>query len=71
MRTYVAKAGEVEKKTIYATLAKPVGRGSFLLGRYAGLVTMPMTLALVAGSKKPAVLIAGSCQEEEQRSVFA
>ncbi len=30
-------AGEVEKRTIYPTLAKPVSRGAFLFGRYAGL----------------------------------
>ena len=31
-------AGEIERKTIYATLAKPIGRGAFVVGRYAGLV---------------------------------
>jgi len=33
-------AGEIDKKTIYATLAKPIDRGSFVLGRYAGLLAM-------------------------------
>src|SRR5580698_4188289 len=34
---------EMEKRTLYALLAKPVRRWEFLLGKYAGLV---MTLAL-------------------------
>jgi ABC-type transport system involved in multi-copper enzyme maturation permease subunit len=39
-------AGEVEKRTIYPTLAKPVSRGAFLFGRYAGLSAI---LALMTG----------------------
>lgn len=47
-------AGEVDRKTIYATLAKPVGRGAFVLGRYAGLVAILainvlVMLAVLAG----------------------
>lgn len=30
-------AGEVERRTIYPTLAKPISRAAFLFGRYAGL----------------------------------
>lgn len=37
---------EVEKKTIYAVLAKPVPRWQFLLGKYLGLM---LTLAVVTG----------------------
>lgn len=37
---------EVEKRTIYALLAKPVPRWQFLVGKYAGLMT---TLAVVTG----------------------
>src|SRR5205814_864357 len=33
-------AGEIERKTIFPTLAKPVSRGSFIAGRYAGLAAM-------------------------------
>ena len=33
-------AGEIERKTIFPTLAKPVPRSAFLLGRYAGLVAI-------------------------------
>jgi ABC-type transport system involved in multi-copper enzyme maturation permease subunit len=31
-------AGEIERRTIFPTLAKPVSRGVFVLGRYLGLV---------------------------------
>lgn len=37
---------EVEKKTIYAVLAKPVRRWEFLVGKYLGLM---LTLAVVTG----------------------
>lgn len=37
---------EVEKKTIYAVLAKPVPRWQFLVGKYLGLM---LTLAIVTG----------------------
>ena len=33
-------AGEIERKTVFPTLAKPVPRAAFLLGRYLGLVAM-------------------------------
>ena len=47
-------AGEIERKTIFPVLARPIGRGTFLLGRYTGLVailavnTALMTLVLHA-----------------------
>jgi len=31
-------AGEIDRKTIYPTLAHPISRATFLLGRYAGLM---------------------------------
>ncbi len=31
-------AGEIDRRTIYPTLARPLSRGTFLLGRYAGLL---------------------------------
>ena len=37
---------EVEKRTVYAVLAKPVGRGEFLVGKYCGLM---LTLGVVTG----------------------
>src|SRR3954464_14844977 len=33
-------AGEIERKTIFPTLAKPVARGAFIAGRYGGLASM-------------------------------
>src|SRR3954469_16050526 len=33
-------AGEVERRTIYATLAKPLSRTTFLMGRYAGVLVI-------------------------------
>ncbi len=41
--------GEVERRTIYTILAKPVSRADFLLGKYLGLVlTVWLQLALMA-----------------------
>lgn len=37
---------EIEKRTIYAVLAKPVARWEFLVGKYVGLM---LTLAVVTG----------------------
>ena len=42
-------AGEVQRKTILPTLAKPVPRWAFCLGRYAGLVLLLMVNAAVIG----------------------
>ena len=39
-----AMSQEITRKTVYVVLAKPVGRGQFLLGKYLGLIT---TLALL------------------------
>jgi len=33
-------AGEVERRTIFPTLAKPITRGAFVLGRFLGLVAV-------------------------------
>jgi Cu-processing system permease protein len=33
-------AGEVDRKTIFPTLAKPLSRGAFIVGRYSGLAAM-------------------------------
>jgi ABC-type transport system involved in multi-copper enzyme maturation permease subunit len=33
-------AGEIERRTVYPTLARPVTRGAFLLGRFLGLFAM-------------------------------
>jgi Cu-processing system permease protein len=33
-------AGEIDRKTIFPTLAKPLSRGAFIAGRYTGLAAM-------------------------------
>lgn len=40
-------AGEVERRTIFPTLAKPVTRATFVLGRYLGLVLVLAANALL------------------------
>jgi ABC-type transport system involved in multi-copper enzyme maturation permease subunit len=40
-------AGEIERKTIFPTLAKPVTRGTFVLGRYLGLALVLLANALL------------------------
>jgi ABC-type transport system involved in multi-copper enzyme maturation permease subunit len=42
-------AGDVERRTIYAIVAKPVSRAQYVAGRYAGLVaTTTLNLAVMA-----------------------
>lgn len=44
-------AGEVERRTILPTLAKPVGRGVFVAGRYLGLIAMlAVNVLLMSGA---------------------
>jgi ABC-type transport system involved in multi-copper enzyme maturation permease subunit len=39
---------EIERRTVYAIFAKPVGRGEFLLGKYLGLcVTLAVNVAVM------------------------
>jgi len=40
-------AGEIERRTLFPTLAKPVPRAAFLLGRYLGLLAMLAANVLV------------------------
>jgi ABC-type transport system involved in multi-copper enzyme maturation permease subunit len=40
-------AGEIERRTIFPTLAKPISRATFLLGRYAGLFAILVVNVLV------------------------
>ena len=54
-------AGEIQRKTILPTLAKPVPRWAFCLGRYAGLVLLLILDAAVIVALLRAVLwLAGS-----------
>jgi ABC-type transport system involved in multi-copper enzyme maturation permease subunit len=42
-------AGDVQRRTLYPVIAKPVSRTEYLLGRYAGLVvTLSLNLAVMA-----------------------
>jgi Cu-processing system permease protein len=49
-------AGEIERRTVFPTLAKPVSRAGFLLGRYAGLLLMLGANVLVMMAALTAVL---------------
>lgn len=40
-------AGEIDKRTILPTLARPISRGTFLLGRYCGLLAVLLLDVLV------------------------
>jgi ABC-type transport system involved in multi-copper enzyme maturation permease subunit len=40
-------AGEIDRRTIFATLAKPLRRSRFLLGRYLGLLAMLAATMLI------------------------
>src|SRR5207247_8072205 len=41
---------EIERRTIYAIFAKPVGRGEFLVGKYAGLCLTLLVNVIVMGA---------------------
>src|SRR5256886_8825545 len=41
---------EIERRTIYAIFAKPVGRGEFLIGKYLGLCLTLLVNVLVMGA---------------------
>jgi ABC-type transport system involved in multi-copper enzyme maturation permease subunit len=44
-------AKEVERRSIYSVLSKPIGRRQFMLGKYAGLVlTLAVNLAVMAAA---------------------
>src|SRR5947208_16366474 len=52
---------EIERRTLYAIFAKPVGRGEFLVGKYAGLcVTLAVNVAVMgAGVALALVFVKG------------
>lgn len=41
---------EIERRTLYAILSKPVGRGQFLLGKYLGLCLTLLVNVLIMGA---------------------
>jgi len=48
---------EIERRTIYAIFSKPVGRGEFLLGKYAGLcLTLAVNVAVMGAGVSIALL---------------
>ncbi|MFN2492920.1 MAG: ABC transporter permease [Pyrinomonadaceae bacterium] len=48
---------EIERRTIYAIFAKPVGRGEFLIGKYFGLCLTLLVNVLVMGAGVSAALL--------------
>ncbi len=51
---------EIEKRTVYAIFAKPVGRGEFLIGKYFGLcLTLLVNVAVMALGISLALLYVG------------
>ena len=48
---------EIERRTLYAIFAKPVGRGEFLLGKYLGLcLTLAVNVAVMGAGVSLAIL---------------
>jgi ABC-type transport system involved in multi-copper enzyme maturation permease subunit len=53
-------AGEIERKTIFPTLAKPLSRGAFIAGRFAGLAAMlAVNVAVMTASVAVVLHMAG------------
>lgn len=51
---------EIERKTVYAIFAKPVGRGEFIVGKYLGLVlTLAVNVAVMGVGVSLALLAIG------------
>ena len=51
---------EIEKRTVYAIFAKPIGRGEFLIGKYLGLcLTMLVNVTVMALGISLALLYVG------------
>jgi ABC-type transport system involved in multi-copper enzyme maturation permease subunit len=48
---------EIERRTVYAIFAKPVGRGEFLLGKYLGLCLTLLVNVLIMGTGVSLALI--------------
>src|SRR5256886_15190618 len=48
---------EIERRTLYAIFAKPVGRGEFLLGKYLGLcLTLAVNVSVMGAGVSLALL---------------
>ncbi len=54
---------EIEKRTVYAIFAKPVGRGEFIIGKYLGLcLTLLVNTALMGVGVSFALVYVGSSE---------
>ena len=52
---------EIEKRTVFAIFAKPVGRGEFIIGKYLGLcLTLAVNVAVMGAGVSLALLYVGS-----------
>ena len=51
---------EIERRTLYAILAKPIGRGQFLLGKYLGLCLTLLVNVIIMGVGVSLGLVFGS-----------
>jgi ABC-type transport system involved in multi-copper enzyme maturation permease subunit len=50
-------AGEIDKRTVYVTLSKPLARASFVLGKYLGLCATMLLIVVVMGLALSGVLL--------------
>lgn len=62
---------EIERRTIYAIFSKPVGRGEFLLGKYAGLcLTLAVNVAVMGAGVSLALLYVRGGWDELALSIW-
>jgi ABC-type transport system involved in multi-copper enzyme maturation permease subunit len=62
---------EVEKRSIYSLLAKPIGRRQFILGKYVGLVfTLLVNVAVMTVAFYAVVAVLGWRTPEQLRAVW-
>ena len=62
---------EVERRTVYTILSKPLSRGEFLLGKYVGLVgTLWLQAAIMVGTFAAITLLRGVSLEAGHAAAF-
>lgn len=62
---------EVERRTVYTILSKPISRGEFLLGKYVGLVgTLWLQAAIMIGAFAAITLLRGVSLEAGHAAAF-
>jgi ABC-type transport system involved in multi-copper enzyme maturation permease subunit len=63
---------EIEKRTVYAILSKPVGRGEFLIGKYLGLsLTLAVNIIVMGAGLSVALLFVARGYDPLIASVWA